>query len=135
MRVSGAKKVHYDSGPNMTPLVDVVMVILIFLMLAGSFGMSEHFMVSKTPIHAEGGGHVNPPPGWTPPVIIEVRVMYDGGFTVAGVLDPGGQRPRMLRDAEELKTTLEAKRAEFGGNTKDVEVRLRPASGTTWENL
>ena len=38
MRIQGARKVHYDSGPNMTPLVDVVMVILIFLMLAGSFG-------------------------------------------------------------------------------------------------
>ena len=24
MKVQGAKKVHYDSGPNMTPLVDVV---------------------------------------------------------------------------------------------------------------
>ena len=38
MKLQGAKQVHYDSGPNMTPLVDVVMVILIFLMLAGSFG-------------------------------------------------------------------------------------------------
>jgi biopolymer transport protein ExbD len=37
MKLKGAKAVHYDSGPNMTPLVDVVMVILIFLMLAGSF--------------------------------------------------------------------------------------------------
>ena len=27
MRIKGAKAVHYDSGPNMTPLVDVVMVI------------------------------------------------------------------------------------------------------------
>ena len=33
MKIQGAKKVHYDAGPNMTPLVDVVMVILIFLML------------------------------------------------------------------------------------------------------
>ena len=31
MKVSGAKQVHYDSGPNMTPLVDVVMVILMIL--------------------------------------------------------------------------------------------------------
>ena len=28
MRVQSANKVHYDSGPNMTPLVDIVMVIL-----------------------------------------------------------------------------------------------------------
>src|SRR6476659_6576187 len=59
MKVSGAKQVHYDSGPNMTPLVDVVMVILIFLMLAGSFGTSEHFMASKTPIHLRGAAGPN----------------------------------------------------------------------------
>ena len=38
MKMKGAKQVHYESGPNMIPLVDVVMVILIFLMLAGTFG-------------------------------------------------------------------------------------------------
>ena len=56
MRIKGAKAVHYDSGPNMTPLVDVVMVILIFLMLAGSFGGIEHYLVSSTPVTKTGGG-------------------------------------------------------------------------------
>ena len=55
MRIQGAKKVHYDSGPNMTPLVDVVMVILIFLMLCGSFGGIEHFLASSIPIKEKGG--------------------------------------------------------------------------------
>lgn len=27
---------RYDSGPNLTPLVDVVLVVLIFLMLGGA---------------------------------------------------------------------------------------------------
>ena len=57
MRLKGAKQVHYDSGPNMTPLVDVVMVILIFLMLAGSFGGAEHYLQSKVPIR-KGAGSV-----------------------------------------------------------------------------
>ena len=56
MKVEGAKKVHYDSGPNMTPLVDVVMVILIFLMLAGSFAGSTRFLMSKQGIHKTGSG-------------------------------------------------------------------------------
>ena len=55
MRLKGAKQVHYDSGPNMTPLVDVVMVILIFLMLAGSFGGETTFLVSKQGIKKSGG--------------------------------------------------------------------------------
>jgi biopolymer transport protein ExbD len=47
MKLSTNQRVHYDSGPNMTPLVDVVMVILIFLMLAGSFVGAEHYLQSK----------------------------------------------------------------------------------------
>ena len=54
MKISGAKKVHYESGPNMTPLVDVVMVILIFLMLAGSFGSTEHYMIGSAELHSAG---------------------------------------------------------------------------------
>lgn len=54
MKIKGAKQVHYDSGPNMTPLVDVVMVILIFLMLAGSFGGMEHYLLSNLPLQERG---------------------------------------------------------------------------------
>jgi biopolymer transport protein ExbD len=49
MKLTSSRKVHYDSGPNMTPLVDVVMVILIFLMLAGSFGAASRFLPSTLP--------------------------------------------------------------------------------------
>ncbi|MCC6238906.1 MAG: biopolymer transporter ExbD [Phycisphaerales bacterium] len=56
MRIRGSKKVHYDAGPNMTPLVDVVMVILIFLMLAGSFGGVERYLTSNVPIKQSGVG-------------------------------------------------------------------------------
>ena len=45
MKLGTSQKIHYDSGPNMTPLVDVVMVILIFMMLVSQFvtgGVSRH---------------------------------------------------------------------------------------------
>jgi len=42
----------------MTPLVDVVMVILIFLMLTGSFGMGAFFLPSNAPIRSSGKGEV-----------------------------------------------------------------------------
>lgn len=74
MRIQGAKKVHYDSGPNMTPLVDVVMVILIFLMLAGSFVGAEHFLVSNLPLSASGAGNVQMPAGFIPDEPIDIRV-------------------------------------------------------------
>ena len=74
MRIQGAKKVHYDSGPNMTPLVDVVMVILIFLMLAGSFAGAEHFLTSNMPVSQSGVGGAELPPGFIPDEPIEIRV-------------------------------------------------------------
>ncbi len=39
-----SRQTRYDAGPNLTPLVDVVLVVLIFLMLAGSFGGATHFL-------------------------------------------------------------------------------------------
>jgi biopolymer transport protein ExbD len=74
MKIQGAKKVHYDSGPNMTPLVDVVMVILIFLMLAGSFVGAEHYLVSNLPVTRSGAGGAELPPGFIPDEPIEIRV-------------------------------------------------------------
>src|ERR1044071_8841502 len=60
MKIKGAKAVHYDTGPNMTPLVDIVMVILIFLMLTGSFAAGEHFLQSNLPLTRKGlGGDKN----------------------------------------------------------------------------
>ena len=56
MKIQAGKKVHLESGPNMTPLVDVVMVILIFLMLCGSFKGNESYLESTLPVKKSGGG-------------------------------------------------------------------------------
>src|SRR5947199_9715468 len=91
MKLAIAKKIHYDAGPNMTPLVDIVMVILIFLMLCGSFVGNEHFLVSNLPISQGGLGNVPPPPGFIPDEPIEIRVDSAG---------PG----RFLATAGKIKT-------------------------------
>src|ERR1700753_544627 len=97
MRLNPAKQVHYDSGPNMTPLVDVVMVILIFLMLAGTFTGSEWYLVSNLPLRQTGGGNVAPPPGGVPndePLEIRVdeNVTRDGFIARAGQIQTGDAR-------------------------------------------
>ncbi len=74
MKLKGAKQVHYDSGPNMTPLVDVVMVILIFLMLVGQFGGMEHYLVSNLPYSERGLGGAKPPSGAVPDEPLDIRV-------------------------------------------------------------
>ena len=74
MKIQGAKKIHYDSGPNLTPMVDVVMVILIFLMLVGQFVGVEHYLVSNLPLSQSGAGNVQLPPGYIPDEPIDIRV-------------------------------------------------------------
>ena len=135
MKIQGAKKVHYDSGPNMTPLVDVVMVILIFLMLAGSFGSAAHFLVSKQGIKTTGG-HGRPlKPGEVPDVNLEIRVdnSSDGtGFVAQGTgFQPTGSAAR-------LKESLEARRKamiDTGTPADQIQVTLFPGRYVKYNNL
>jgi len=129
MRLAGAKQVHYDSGPNMTPLVDVVMVILIFLMLAGSFGTTEHFMASSVPIQAKGGGDTKTPPGWVPPTLLDLYVENNGNVRLSGVAG-------MMQDPEEVRQELARRRAAYqSAGTTDVQIVFHPREGTKWEAL
>ena len=50
------KKMSAHVGPNMTPMVDVVMCILIFFMLGSSFIMPELFLKSTAAIEKNGLG-------------------------------------------------------------------------------
>jgi|SRR6185437_8412959 len=135
MKLRGAKKVHYDSGPNMTPLVDVVMVILIFLMLAGSFGGASSFLMNKQAIRAKGLNHKQLKPGELPDPQIDIYVdnLRDGsGFIAHMSGSEGVTRP------EDLTKILAAKRAELlaNGNAPDkLQVILHPRVDSKWEYL
>ncbi|MCS7034356.1 MAG: biopolymer transporter ExbD, partial [Phycisphaerae bacterium] len=84
MKLSVGKKVSYESGPNMTPLVDIVMVLLIFLMIAGTFAGQERYLVSTVPLRQTGAGGATPPPGGFPrdePLEIHVTSPVPDRFT------------------------------------------------------
>src|SRR3954465_1088345 len=105
MKLNVGKKIHYDSGPNMTPLVDIVMVILIFLMLAGSFAGAEHYLVSNVPFSKQGAGGGTPPPGGIPedePLVISVEqnATHDGFIARAEKLTASD--PRVLQKQLEI---------------------------------
>src|SRR5579864_3197725 len=138
MKISGAKKVHYESGPNMTPLVDIVMVILIFLMLAGSFGGQTTFLVSKQGIKKSGGIGRPLKPGEVPDTPLEIRVSN---------LDPTGSNPGFLatgvglsptHDSETLQNWLAGKRKAFnaaGTPTGKILVTLSPTRDVKYKYL
>jgi biopolymer transport protein ExbD len=133
MKIRGAKQVHYDSGPNMTPLVDVVMVILIFLMMAGSFSQGGWFLQSSVPIQSKGGPKVDVPPGFVPDEPLEVRIdnSPDGFRVLAGDIRSSGDRGE-LRDALERKLNQHL----AAGMAKDkVQVVLMPGRNVRYENI
>jgi biopolymer transport protein ExbD len=133
MKLKGAKKVHYDSGPNMTPLVDVVMVILIFLMLAGSFAGAEHYLVSNVPFTDKGAGGEAPPPGFVPDTPVEIRVD-------SPVPDRFVARVESVTvdDAAKLKVVLDRLRSslEAAGTKRDkVQIVIAPGRNVKYKFL
>lgn len=133
MKIRGAKKVHYDSGPNMTPLVDVVMVILIFLMLAGSFIGTEHYLSSNLPMTDRGGGGEAPPPGFVPDVPLEIFVSSPSPDRYLARVDTIS-----TYDARELTRMLERKRdaqRRTGKSIDDIQVIISPTRGVKFRFL
>src|SRR4051812_16285942 len=134
MKIKSAKKVHYDSGPNMTPLVDVVMVILIFLMLARSFERGGWFLQSSMPIKKEGGGKTEVDPTKVPDQNLEIRVDNSGDGFVARI----GGDVTVRGDRAQLKGALETKREMFvktDTNIEKVQVILMPGRNVTYKNV
>jgi len=133
MKIRGAKKVHYDSGPNMTPLVDVVMVILIFLMLAGSFAGAEHYLVSNVPFTDKGAGGEPPPPGFVPDEPLEIRVDSpnpDQFIARAGQIT--------VENADKLRVLLEKMRDQLelaGTKREKVQVVISPGRNVKYKFL
>lgn len=69
---------RFETGPNMTPLVDVVMVILIFLMLVGTFTSGEWFLQQSSSVFSVASSKTTQPPpaDFIPDEPIVVRVSY-----------------------------------------------------------
>lgn len=135
MKIKGAKQVHYESGPNMTPLVDIVMVILIFLMLAGSFAGTEWYLVSDIPLRETGGGNVTPPPGGFPQYeLLEIRV--DQSATRDGFVARAGQvqtsDPVVLSAA---LTNLATQYLKTGNGPEKIQVIISPGRAVKYEHL
>src|SRR3954453_23383830 len=135
MKVRGAKQVHYDSGPNMTPLVDVVMVILIFLMLAGSFVGTEHYLVSNVPFSRKGIGNASAPAGGIPedePVVINVEqnATRDGFIARA--------EKTTATDTQSLSRALSTLREQLRGAGKPpekVQIVISPGRNVKYKHL
>lgn len=127
MKLSVNRKIHYESGPDMTPLVDVVMVLLIFLMMVGTFLGAEHYLVSNLPLRESGSGQSQPPPGGFPldeplEIRVDLNATRDGFIARAGRIEAGG--------VDALAGSLAAMRRQFeesGTPASRVQVIISPS--------
>ena len=132
MKLNISRKVHYDSGPNLTPLVDVVMVLLIFLMLAGSFRGNEHYLVSNLPITAKGAG-APPPPGYVPDEPLDIRVdspVPDKFIARAGQIQTG-EIGALTKQLTNMRQALNG----AGTTTEKVQVVIAPGRNVKYRFL
>jgi biopolymer transport protein ExbD len=118
----------------MTPLVDVVMVILIFMMLCGSFGGIEHYLASSLPIKKEGGGHADVKKSAFDDIQIDIRVDAPAnsnawtarfGDVVTGSPDTLGQA---------LQAKFNTYKAQGEGAEK-LQVIINPNRFIKWKSL
>ena len=133
MKFKAAKQVHYDSGPNMTPLVDVVMVILIFLMLVGQFGGLEHYLMSNLPYTEKGLGGAKPPPGFVPDEPLDIRV--DSPMSENWVAQVGKIR---TSDTAQLTAQLRKMHKDLnnaGTKTDKIQVVISPGKNVKYDFL
>lgn len=117
-------------GPNMTPMVDVVMVILIFFMASATFAGAEWFL--KAGIPKEGGAESSKEaegsdPLALPPARFEVMLVVEGGRTLArgqgvGEADMGSLPARLMELAK-------------GVTTEEIVLIIRPEAGVPYADV
>lgn len=113
MKLTASKKIHYDSGPNMTPLVDVALVILIFMMLVGTFGTGEHYLRGQVPAEpASGAGSAI-----NEPVVIRLSVAPAHGVSAAFLDQRASSIPDLQARLRQLHARLDAAAPGAGEHT------------------
>ncbi len=127
MKFGARSPARFEAGPNMTPLVDVVMVILIFLMLVGTFATSELFLVQNAGTFERAtSADTPPPPGFVPdePIIIRVSQPSPDRFVAQAdkiqTSDPAVLTGQLKRTHDQLKSV--------GKPTDKITVIISPAN-------
>ena len=117
---------EWSFGPNMTPMVDVVLVILVFFMAGTAFIGDEWFLRSQV-APATSRGPQAPDPFELPPTRLEI--VLDAG--------PGGTLGTGVGlELAPLEDVLGALRTFAAGSAVDeIEVIVRPGPTVPWEDV
>jgi biopolymer transport protein ExbD len=141
MKMRMSQKVHYDAGPNMTPLVDIVMVILIFMMLTGTFAIGEHYLQSPIPITQRGSNQsANPNVPLNEPIDIRVdttsRPGVDGQAQDEWVAQVGATQIKNSRESLTARLLQLREQMNRAGTATDrILIVINPGRQTKYKHL
>ena len=131
----GGKLGH--GGPNMTPMVDVVMCILIFFMLGSSFASPELYLTSNTPAVEKGGLSNTSESDKIPAVRNYVQLKRLGDETVASAFGAPATADLVtlsenVNSTASLPDLLRVKQREM---SKDVQVIISPEPRVPYKDV
>lgn len=126
LRPRSARAVYeMQTGPNMTPMVDVVMVILIFFMASAAFLGPEWFLKSSLPVRAAGPANAE-----KPPTRLTFALSHRDGTQVVYKIDDDTGVPMSMDQAHE------AMRAKLSGADPDAFIVLvAPAPEVPYDDV
>lgn len=118
-------------GPNMTPMVDVVMVILIFFMASAAFMGEEWFLRAAIPAEAASGkAAAKPQPMEMPPPRIDILLdVDDAGHTTASSVTLQLERGPLDRVIDRISAFPK------GEITAPIEVLIKPTPRVPYRDV
>ena len=128
----------HEAAPNLTPVVNIAMVVLVVFMLTASFIEPQAYMRSDVAL-LEQGGQSDFDPDWTPPTPLRVTVDADpqtpGSFN-ARVGDQSTGDPAALADLLRAKfEQFESGGVDPNADDQGVQVEISPAREVVWQHL
>ncbi len=135
MQFKAAKKAHYESGPDMTPLVDVVMVLLIFLMMVGKFGGVNRYLVTDRPITSTGAAQEVIDPSQVPKQDITIAIIspVENRFRAFYGKTINSDNDDVLLTSQ--LTALLKDRTAAGTKVEDIQVYIKPARNVRYKHI
>ncbi len=122
-----ARDPRHVYGPNLAPMVDVVLVILIFFMASIVFVGPEWFLPAALPDERTPDETESQDPYALPDATLDVRVSIEGGAPTVTGLGPG---------SIELDNFEDHTRAQLAGaNAEAIKIRLSAGEGVAWQHV
>ncbi len=127
----GLSKQSLHSGPNMTPMVDIVMCILIFFMLGTTFASPDLYLTNNTPAVKTGGLNKATGSAKMPATRIDIKLARRGAHTMATIAnfqteDLSGQLAKWLKQKQRKLRSLH--------NLK-MGILIMPGNGVPYQDV